>query len=172
MEDIFPPAASRMRHRGLYFFRVLSDCQRDANSYSWFNTGEAVRLVDFYKTLLDKKVKCVDIGVITPYRAQNRELLDEIRRRKLPVPKVGTVEVFQGDERMIMLMSPVRSYINGNRSMQRISLGFVNDPKRINVAISRGRALHVIFGNDKVLSACSHWSKLIALTDTDSTLIL
>lgn len=125
----------------------------------------------FYVRLLDNNVRRKQIGIVTPYRAQQREILQTFARMNLLAPKVGTVEVFQGDERMVMLMSPVRSFVDGMRAMANISLGFVNNPKRINVAISRGRALLVIFGNDVVLSGSEHWQRLITMAASSSTLI-
>lgn len=129
-------------------------------------------MLEFYRKLLAKRVRPADIGMVTPYRAQTREILNALNAANLPLPKVGTVEVFQGDERMIILMSPVRSYFPGLRAMANVSLGFVNNPKRINVAISRARALVVIFGNKTVLSASNHWSRLITMVEENRTLIL
>lgn len=161
-----------MRYRGLYFFRVETPCFKEPRTMSWYNPGEIVKLLEFYKKLLANNVKAADIGIVTPYRAQHREIMEALGKMKLTAPKVGTVEVFQGDQRMVMLMSPVRSYPEGSRSTNNISLGFVNNPKRINVAISRGRALLVIFGNNTVLSGSDHWNRLIKIADSDSTLIL
>lgn len=171
LDHLFPASSSRMRFRGLYFFRVTTPCFKEVATMSWYNPGEKTQVLEFYKKLLENRVRAADIGIVTPYRAQQREITDELDRMNLAKPKVGTVEVFQGDQRMIMLMSPVRSYPDGSRSVKNISLGFVNDPKRINVAISRARALLVIFGNNDVLSGCDHWSKLIRIADSDSTLI-
>lgn len=172
LEKLFPQSYVRRRYCGLYFMNVNTPCFKEPTTWSWFNPGEKGKLLAFYKKLLENRVKAADIGIVTPYRAQHREIVAELIRMKLPHPKVGTVEIFQGDQRMVMLMSTVRSFAEGSRSTKNISLGFVNDPKRINVAISRARSLLVIFGNKEVLSGCDHWNKLIRIADSDSTLVI
>lgn len=170
LDSIFPPSYARMRSRGLYFKCVRTPCFKEPTTWSWYNPGEKGALLNFYKTLLNQNVPATDIGIVTPYRAQTRQIKEEITQLRLAMPKVGTVELFQGDQRMVILMSPVRSTPEGG-SRSNISLGFINNPKRINVAISRARALTVIFGNNEVLSQCDHWSRLIKIADSDSTLI-
>lgn len=173
LDSMFPPGRSRMRYRGLYFMSVLTPSYVNSGSYSLYNPGEVERVVEFYKGLLDKGVPAKDVGIITPYRAQSREIQKAIDDGKLAKPKVGTTEVFQGDQRLIMLMSPVRSFRgDNNESTQNIKLRFVNDPKRINVSISRARALMIIFGNNRVLAGADNWQRLIQMTEADSTLIL
>ena len=86
-----------------------------------------------------------DVGVITFYAAQQRELrqrlLDrspEDRFEHLKI-RVGTVDRFQGMERPIVIVSLVRNNRHGN-------IGFARRPERINVAFSRAQELLVIVG--------------------------
>ncbi len=87
--------------------------------------------------------------------------------------RVGTVEVFQGDERRVIILSTVRSVkhlaANVEREArdffafdQRHNLGFIGEPKRFNVAITRPQALLIVIGNPYVLASDSkNWNKLL-----------
>lgn len=75
--------------------------------------------------------------------------------------KVGSVEVFQGQERQAIIISTVRSNVNFLSSDIRRSLGFVADPRRFNVAITRAQALLVVVGDPTVLSLDPIWRRFL-----------
>lgn len=103
-----------------------------------------------------------DIGIITPYTQQVKTIRNIIESTDLIAPKVGTVEEFQGQERKIILVSTVRTVGREIRQTdKKHHLGFVKSPKRMNVAISRARALLVIFGSPKILIQDENWKFLI-----------
>lgn len=82
-----------------------------------------------------------DIGIITPYTLQAREIRsigDESYDGKLQ-PKVGSVEEFQGQERNVIIISTVRSNTKHISQDGKSGLGFINNKNRLNVAISRAR---------------------------------
>merc|ERR1719162_2352103 len=68
--------------------------------------------------------------------------------------RVGTVDSFQGQETEVVIFSAVRS---NNFS----ELGFLRDPRRLCVALTRARRGLVILGDSKVLKSCRHWRSLI-----------
>lgn len=77
------------------------------------------------------------------------------------IPKIGTVEEFQGQEFDVILISTVRScdeYIPYDISH---SLGFVACPKRLNVALSRAKSLMVIVGNPNLLCQDVYWRSVV-----------
>lgn len=78
--------------------------------------------------------------------------------------KVGTVEEFQGQERKIILITTVRTNDRLLTNDQQFNLGFLQCPKRMNVAISRARALLVVFGKEAILSRDDNWRQLIQFT--------
>lgn len=120
------------------------------------NKGEAeltLRTLEEYfqkigKTrILDENI---DVGIISPYRAQVQYLKKLIRKREFFKPyrkfiSVNTVDGFQGQERDIILISMVRANDDGQ-------IGFLNDLRRMNVAITRARMKLIILGNAQTMS--------------------
>lgn len=81
-----------------------------------------------------------DIGVITPYQRQVRQIRMLMKNFDIEPPKIGSVEEFQGQERNIILVSTVRSssmFCDHDDIKHKFS--FIMNLKRMNVAISRPR---------------------------------
>jgi len=75
---------------------------------------------------------------------------------------IGTTEAFQGQERKVIILSTVRSSSRYLQNDQQFRLGFVSNPKRMNVAISRARSLLIIVGNARLLySNDPYWKKFL-----------
>ena len=94
----------------------------------------------------------IDVGVISPYRAQVQLLRRMFSGRDFFKPlrraiSVNTVDGFQGQERDVMLISLVRSNAEGQ-------IGFLSDLRRMNVAITRARMKLIILGDASTL--CRH----------------
>ena len=101
-----------------------------------------------------------DFGIISPYKAQVRLLRKYMRNNKMLKPiksqiSINTVDGFQGQERDVILISMVRDNVTGN-------IGFLNDLRRMNVAITRAKMKLIIFGNAETLSKTKFYEKLIA----------
>lgn len=79
----------------------------------------------------------------------------------LPQPKIGTVEDFQGQERPIILISTVRSNESLLEEDTRHALGFVSNPKRLNVSLTRAQITTIVFCNPRLLSTDPQWKKVI-----------
>ncbi len=124
------------------------DEDRDALG-SLFNPGEVDLLVKVWRSLRDSGVAADQVAVIAPYTAQVLRL-----RQALPELEVGTVNAFQGREKDVVLASFVRSNDTGN-------LGFVADPRRLNVAITRARMLFVGVGDSATLGAHPGFGRLV-----------
>lgn len=101
------------------------------------------------------------MGIITPYTKQTKVLRSLLTEQGVKVPKIGTVEEFQGQERMIILVSTVRSSSSLLVYDRIHRLGFVKNCKRLNVSISRARALLVVFGNPHLLALDTNWKYLL-----------
>jgi len=113
----------------------------------------------------------VTVGIISFYRDQVKLLKEQLSRipalnnSRLKV-KVATVDGFQGSECDIIILSCVRSHSRSMRDGQRTgSIGFLNDYRRVNVAITRAKRSLWIVGNAEVLQASELWRKLIQHMD-------
>lgn len=104
-----------------------------------------------------------DIGIITPYRKQASSLRSQLNLVKLPLCKIATIEEFQGSERKVIIISTVRStQCEFEEHDLKYNLGFVSNPKRFNVAVSRAMSLLIIVGNPFLLSTFDKcWLELI-----------
>lgn len=113
------------------------------------NPAEVSAIVRHLRKLLVDDEYGGSIGVITPFRAQVLALesaiattIDAPKRMACDL-KVGTVDGFQGQERDLILFSPCV----GPRSPQSGLTFFQRDTRRLNVAISRARAVAMVFGD-------------------------
>ncbi|XP_032914987.1 RNA helicase Mov10l1 isoform X1 [Catharus ustulatus] len=137
----------------LIFHGIRGNETREGCSPSWFNPAEAVQVMMYCCQLARSEYSAVsvtDIGVIAPYRKQVEKIRVLLRNIDLEDIKVGTVEEFQGQEYMVVILSTVRSQkvvIDDEKHC----LGFLCNPKRFNVAITRAKALLIVVGNPHVL---------------------
>lgn len=100
-----------------------------------------------------------------------RNLLNKFGEAGESGVKVGSVEEFQGQEKSIILVSTVRTCSKLISSDTKFGLGFLQCPKRMNVAISRARSLLVVFGKENVLFADPNWRHLIEYTKENNTFV-
>ena len=105
--------------------------------------------------ILDERI---DVGIITPYRAQVQLLRRLIKKREFFKPyrhliSVNTVDGFQGQERDVIILSLVRSNDEGQ-------IGFLRDLRRMNVAITRARMKLIILGSVGTLTKHPFYKRL------------
>lgn len=147
---------------GVFFINVNGRNLRTADSSSWFNDEEASRVFLFACRLKKQGILMQNIGIITPYSLQVKRLRGIIDEAMPGCGlKVGSVEEFQGQERDIILVSTVRTNHNLVATDHQFNLGFLQCAKRMNVAISRARALLVVFGKESLLAQDDNWRFLI-----------
>ncbi len=101
----------------------------------------------------------IDFGLISPYKAQVQYLRSKIKnssffRRFRSLITVNTVDGFQGQERDVIFISLVRANESGQ-------IGFLNDLRRMNVAITRARMKLVILGDATTLTKHTFYQKLM-----------
>lgn len=114
---------------------------------------EAKLVAELVSDLLRNGVTPNDIGIMSPYRAQVREIKKEIKkilRNSIADPFdtlfVDTVDSMQGQERNYIIYSMSNSH--PLESMRR--LDFFYSPNRLNVAITRAIKKCIVLGNCKI----------------------
>jgi superfamily I DNA and/or RNA helicase len=105
--------------------------------------------------ILDERI---DVGIISPYRAQVQLLRQMVKRNDFLKPfrrliSVNTVDGFQGQERDIIVISLVRS--NDERQ-----IGFLRDLRRMNVAMTRARMKLIILGDVQTMTRHPFYKQL------------
>ncbi|KAK9664322.1 hypothetical protein RND81_14G033300 [Saponaria officinalis] len=145
----------------ILFSGVQAYDEREGDNPSWFNRTEASMVVKLIKKLTARNVSEDTIGVITPYRQQVAKIRMALDDAGISNVKIGSVEQFQGQEREVIIISTVRSTIKHDEFDRIHYLGFLSNPKRFNVAITRARSLLVIIGNPHIICKDHNWEKLL-----------
>ena len=133
-------------------------------SFGRVNKMEAELTLDQLERYFTKIGKCrvlderIDVGVISPYRAQVQYLRRLIKKREYFKPyrkliTVNTVDGFQGQERDVILISLVRANGDGQ-------IGFLRDLRRMNVAITRARMKLIILGDVSTMTRHPFYRRL------------
>ena len=112
------------------------------------NTAEAHKVVSLLQDIVDRaRHEHISLGVVTPFRAQANAIrtlaektIDSASLKALGV-SIDTAHRYQGDERDVMIFSPVIS-----RNAPESTLNFIKaDRNLFNVAITRARSeLHIV----------------------------
>lgn len=118
--------------------------KQNPETLSSYNSDEANILWKHLSQLVDQYYKTfgvtefpLTIGIITPYKQQQENLIEQLNelitdeqlKKKI---QIKTIDGFQGEERDIIYISFVRSNREGE-------IGFLSDVRRTNVAITRAK---------------------------------
>ena len=133
-------------------------------SFGRINKAEAeltlLVLEEYFKKIGKQRIldERLDVGIISPYRAQVQYLHRQIKKKEWAKPyrqliSVNTVDGFQGQERDIILISLVRANDDGQ-------IGFLRDLRRMNVAITRARMKLIILGDASTMTQHPFYRKL------------
>lgn len=142
------------------------DCNEEfiGENYGRINKSEAELSIEQLKGYITKIGRerfldeRIDVGMISPYKAQVQYLRRLVRNDAFFKPyrqaiTINTVDGFQGQERDVILISLVRANEEGQ-------IGFLNDLRRMNVAITRARMKLIILGNASTLTRHAFYKKL------------
>ena len=142
------------------------DCNEEfvGESFGRINKQEAMLCLEQLKNYIQKIGKerlleeRIDFGIISPYKAQVQYLRQLVKKESLLKPfrhliTINTVDGFQGQERDVILISLVRANEDGQ-------IGFLNDLRRMNVAITRARMKLIILGDASTLTKHPFYKRL------------
>ena len=154
---------------GVFGLNVVGECTRGNFGKTWVNLKEARAICEIIKDIKNSEMFIgKSVGVVTPFSGQKEKINDILQEMGISSKDVlvGTVDTFQGNERDIMIFSPVIS-----KGMIPQTANWTDDKNRVNVALTRARDLMVVVGNydycrrmDKILG------KLIDFVETISLL--
>lgn len=110
----------------IIFEATKGDCKQPVNSSSFYNLVEVTAVMGYVDKILNgnwngRKIHLSDIGIVSPYRGQCNIIRTQCQNKGFGGITVGTAEVFQGQERPVMIISTVRT---GGKT-----LGFVKDKR-------------------------------------------
>jgi superfamily I DNA and/or RNA helicase len=120
-------------------------------STSYLNEGEATLIASRVRELLDAGLPASELAVIAPYSAQVALLRDRLGTSDI---EIDTVDAFQGREKEAVLLSLTRSNRRGE-------LGFLNDLRRMNVAITRARRHLFVVGDSGTIAQHPFYQRFI-----------
>uniref|UniRef100_A0A3B4AXG3 DNA2/NAM7 helicase-like C-terminal domain-containing protein n=1 Tax=Periophthalmus magnuspinnatus TaxID=409849 RepID=A0A3B4AXG3_9GOBI len=143
------------------FFYVTQGQEEIASSgTSYLNRTEAANVEKITTRLLKAGAKPDQIGIITPYEGQRSYLVQymqfsgSLHTKLYQQVEIASVDAFQGREKDFIILSCVRAN-------EHQGIGFLNDPRRLNVALTRAKYGVIIVGNPKALSKQPLWNNLL-----------
>lgn len=153
----WPVADSPMMFWGNYGKEEIS-----SSGNSFLNRLEAMNVEKIITRLFRDGIEPHQIGVITPYEGQRAYIAQYMQMNSLIVEKrsqyveveVTSVDAFQGREKDFIILLCVRA--NDDRA-----IGFLRDPRRLNVALTRAKYGMVVLGNPRSLSKNKLWNHLL-----------
>ncbi|KAI0989584.1 hypothetical protein GJ496_006647 [Pomphorhynchus laevis] len=148
-------------NKPMLFYSVLGQEEISSSGTSYLNRAEAASIEKFTTTLLRAGIKPNQIGIITPYEGQRAYLVQHMQhtgslnQKLYQEIEVASVDAFQGREKDFILLSCVRAN-------EHCGIGFLNDPRRLNVALTRSRYGIILVGNPNVLAKQPLWNHLLS----------
>lgn len=158
------------RAKPMFFYHILGVEQFSSSGTSYINQKEAEFIEKAVTSLLKSNIKPEQIGIITPYEGQRSFIVAYMLKNGSVTTslykdiEVASVDSYQGREKDYIILSCVRS--NDNHG-----IGFLNDPKRLNVALTRSRYGLIIVGNSDALSKHQLWNNLLYHFKQNSLLV-
>ena len=143
----------------MFFFNCQGQEEMSGTGLSYLNRAEASVVDKIVVSLIKAGVEAEQIGIITPYEGQRAfvtsHMMNSINREHLNKIEIASVDSFQGREKDYIILTCVRSN-------EKQGIGFLKDPRRLNVAITRAKYGLMIIGNPRVLSKNTLWYHLIS----------
>lgn len=150
IEDVESPIATTIDLEGSFKNKGVQFIPVNHTNNTQYSNEEIVKVKEIVATLLTKnkningitsKITLDDIIIVSPYNLQVSKL-----KKELSGYKIGSVDLFQGQEAPIVIYSLAASDIGAR------GIGFLLNQNRTNVALSRGKCLALIVGSENILN--------------------
>ncbi|KXN91430.1 Regulator of nonsense transcripts 1 [Leucoagaricus sp. SymC.cos] len=154
----------------MFFYQNLGQEEISSSGTSFLNRTEASNVEKIVTKFFKSGVVPNQIGIVTPYEGQRSYIVNymqfngSLKKDLYKDIEVASVDAFQGREKDYIILSCVRSN-------EHQGIGFLNDPRRLNVALTRAKYGVVILGNPKVLSKHPLWHYLLTHYKEKSCLV-
>ncbi|KNE54904.1 hypothetical protein AMAG_00849 [Allomyces macrogynus ATCC 38327] len=154
----------------MFFYACYGNEEIASSGTSYLNRTEATNCEKVVTRFLKAGVQPHQIGVITPYEGQRSFVVSymqahgSLKKDLYKDLEVASVDAFQGREKDYIILSCVRSN-------EHQGIGFLSDPRRLNVALTRAKYGVVVLGNPKVLSRHGLWHHLLTYFKEKNVLV-
>lgn len=124
----------------------------------WFNAGETELACQYAASLVASGlVEQREVCIMSPFKAQVQRLRKRMRDRRLWDVNIGPLEAFQGLERGVVILCVTRSRANFLEQDQRMGLGVIGEPNKMNVALTRAKFGLIVIGGRELLIEDPNW---------------
>ncbi|TIC52554.1 hypothetical protein E3Q04_03474 [Wallemia mellicola] len=154
----------------MFFYQNLGQEEISSSGTSFLNRTEASNCEKIVTKFFKAGVVPAQIGIVTPYEGQRSYIVNymqfngALKKELYNQVEVASVDAFQGREKDYIILSCVRSN-------EHQGIGFLSDPRRLNVAMTRAKYGAVILGNPKILSKHPLWHHLLTHFKEKKTLV-
>lgn len=161
LKDLAGVRSNQLTNTAIHFIDTAGasyDESIEPDGDSRFNLSEAQLVAEKVRELLSSGLATQDIAVISPYSAQVRRLRELIYQ---PEMEIDSVDGFQGREKEAVIVSLVRS----NRDNQ---IGFLEDVRRMNVALTRARRKLIVIGDSATITVHPFYQRMVTYFESIS----
>ncbi|CAM9226301.1 unnamed protein product [Chrysoparadoxa australica] len=147
-------------NKPMFFYTANGVEEISGSGTSYLNRTEASMVEKIVTSFLKNGVNPSQIGVVTPYDGQRSYLVNymarsgSLRSQLYAEVEVASVDSFQGREKDFIIVTCVRSN-------EHQGIGFLSDPRRLNVALTRAKYGHITIGNPRLLAKNPLWNALV-----------
>ncbi|KJH51571.1 hypothetical protein DICVIV_02204 [Dictyocaulus viviparus] len=156
--------------RPMIFWSCYGQEEMSASGTSFLNRTEAANVEKLASKLIRGGMRPEQIGIITPYEGQRSYIVQYMHTQGTLNSKlyenmeIANVDAFQGREKDLIIVTCVRSNDHSG-------IGFLNDPRRLNVALTRAKYGLIIIGNAKVLARQPLWNDLLTTFNQKNVIV-
>lgn len=146
--------------------------KHNSQTLSTYNEEEAALIIKYLTSYIQNVElqgnfhRISGIGIISPYKAQTEIIKKYIKNSEIPdyaklITVIDTADSFQGREKDVIIISLTRSNDKGE-------IGFLNDTRRMNVAMTRAKKKLIIFGDSATISHNKFYDNFVTFATTNN----